>query len=216
MTRSFGLAAATLATAAALTTMAATAQSEAPRRQAHGALTADQAIASWKATPKEVAQKMIAKYGQPQEVTANRLVWHNNGPWKFSELVNEEIPHEFPMPHKDALRQGINYKVDSAKADEILEYDGSIILERTKGEISARCDKEDANFLAINLADDVAKGRRSVQDARKFYADSMMAMVKENKKNEYLQGLRFQVAKADQGDRDKPFGPVPTTGRDKK
>jgi hypothetical protein len=55
-----------------------------------------------------------------------------------------------------------------------------------------------------------------VDDARKFYAESMMAMIKENKKNEYLQGLKFQVAKADQGDRDKPFGPVATTGRDKK
>ena len=102
------------------------------------------------------------------------------------------------------------------RADELLQYDGSIILERTKGEIAARCDKEEANFLAINLADDVANGRRSVDDARKFYAESMMAMMKENKKNEYLQGLKFQVAKADQGDRDKPFGPVATTGRDKK
>ena len=35
-----------------------------------------------------------------------------------------------------------------------------------------------------------------------------------NKKNDYLQGFKFQVAKADQGDRDKPFGPVATTGRD--
>jgi hypothetical protein len=108
--------------------------------------------------------------------------------------VNEEIPHEFPVPHKDVFRQVIDYKVDPGKADEILEYDGSVILERTKGEISARCDKEEANFLAINLADEVAKGRRSIEDARKFYAESMMAMMKENKKNEYLQGFRFQVA----------------------
>ena len=121
-----------------------------------------------------------------------------------------------PVPHKDMLYQAISYKVDPDEADELLQYDGSIILERTKGEIAARCDKEEANFLAINLADDVANGRRSVDDTRKFYAESMMAMMKENKKNEYLQGFRFQVAKADQGDRDKPFGPVATTGRDKK
>ncbi|MCA1586995.1 MAG: hypothetical protein LC791_20240 [Acidobacteria bacterium] len=130
-------------------------------------------------------------------------------------LVNEEIPHDFPMPHKDALYQAIDYKIDPDKADELLQYDGSIILERTKGEIAARCDKEDANFLAINLANDVATGRRSVEDARKFYADSMMAFMKQNKKNEYLEGFRFEVAKGDQGDRDKPFGPVGTTGREK-
>lgn len=191
------------------------AQSKAPETKTAGSLKADQVIVSWKATTQEVAKQMIAKYGEPHEVTANRLIWHNSGPWKYSELVNEEIAHEFPVPHKDVLRQAISYKVDAGKADEILEYDGSVILERTKGEISARCDKEEANFLAINLTDDVAKGRRSVEDARRFYAESMMAMMKENKKNDYLQGLRFQVAKGDQGDRDKPFGPVGTSGRDR-
>jgi len=204
-----------LVLATALATAGAAAQSKAPEPKSQGSFSADQVIAGWKATPQEVAKKMLAKYGEPQEITTSRLIWHNNGPWKYSELVNVEIPHDFPVPHKDMLYQAISYKVDPDEADELLQYDGSIILERTKGEIAARCDKEEANFLAINLADDVANGRRSVDDARKFYAESMMAMMKENKKNEYLQGLKFQVAKADQGDRDKPFGPVATTGRDK-
>lgn len=34
--------------------------------------------------------------------------------------------------------------------------------------------------------------------------------------HEYLQGFRFQVAKADQRDPDERFGPVATTGKDKK
>ena len=192
----------------------ATAQSNAPRQEAAGSLSADQVIAKWKATPQDVAKKMIAKYGQPHEITTNRLIWHNNGPWKYSQLVNEESAHDFPVPHKDALYQAINYKIDPGKAAQLLEYDGSLILERTKGEIGARCDKEDANFLAINLADDIATGRRSVQDARKFYADSMMAFMKQNQKNEYLQGFRFKVLSSDQGDRDKPFaGPIGTSGR---
>ena len=186
-----------LVLATALATAGAAAQSKAPEPKSQGSLNADQVIAGWKATPQEVAKKMLAKYGEPQEITTSRLIWHNNGPWKYSELVNEEIPHDFPVPHKDMLYQAISYKVDPDEADELLQYDGSIILERTKGEIAARCDKDEANFLAINLADDVANGRRSVDDTRKFYAESMMAMMKENKKNEYLQGFRFQVAKAD-------------------
>jgi hypothetical protein len=44
----------------------------------------------------------------------------------------------------------------------------------------------------------------------------MIAMMKENKKNDDLQGFRFDVAKSDQGDPDDPFGAVGTTGRDKK
>ena len=154
---------------------------------------------------------MIGKYGQPQEVTANRLIWHNNGPWAYSKLVNEEIPHNFPVPHTDMLVQAVAYRIDSAKADELLEYDGSLILERTKGEIGARCDKEEANFLAINLANDIANKRRSVQDARRHYAESIAALMK-GKPNEYVQGFTFEVARSDQGDRDKPAGPVGTTG----
>ncbi len=193
--------------AAGLVANAGGGQSTAAQPQARAPLSAEQVVASWKQTPKEVAQKMISKYGQPQEVTTNRLIWHNNGPWKFTELVNEEIPHDFPVPHKDMLYQAINYKVDSDRADELLEYDGSIILERTKGEIAARCDKEEANFLAINLANDIATGRKSVEDARRFYAESMMAMMKENKIGDYLKGFQFKVPSGDQGDRDKPFGP---------
>jgi hypothetical protein len=43
----------------------------------------------------------------------------------------------------------------------------------------------------------------------------MMAMMKQNKKNEYLRGFRFRVAAGDQGDRDRPFGPVGTSGQAK-
>jgi hypothetical protein len=173
---------------------------------------AEHVIASWKPKPAEVARTMIKKYGQPQEVTSNRLVWHRNGPWKFTELVNEEIPHSFPMPHTDMLYQSIAYRIEPEDADELIQYDGSIILERTKGEIAARCDKEEANFLAINLAHEIAAGKRSVEDARRFYAESIQVMMKSGKPNEYLQGFRFTPPTGDQGDRDKPFGPVGTPG----
>lgn len=175
--------------------------------------TVEATIGNWKAKPREVAQKMIAKYGLPDEVAPQRLVWHNNGPWKFTELVNEEIPHNFPMPHHDMLYQSIDYRVDPDHADEVLRYDGSVILERTKGEIAARCDKEEANFLAINLANDVATNKRSVEDARRFYSESVASMMKTGKPNEYMQGFRFQVAGGGQGDPDKPLDPAGTTGQ---
>lgn len=187
----------------------------AQHRTPTGAQGAEQVIASWKAKPAEVAKTMIAKYGQPQEVTANRLIWHNNGPWKFTELVNEEIPHNFPVPHTDMLYQAIAYRIEPDTADELLAYDGSVILERTKGEIAARCDKEQANFLAINLANEVATGRRTVDDARRFYAESIQQMMKTGKANEYLQGLRFTAPQRAAADPDRAFGPVATTGRER-
>lgn len=163
-------------------------------------------LAGWKTQPRELAQTLVKKYGSPSEVTATRIIWHNNGPWKFTELVNEEIPHHFPVPHMDMLYQAVNYRIDPDKADELLTYDGSVILERTKGEIAARCDKEEPNFLAINLAHDVATGKRSVEDARKFFTQTMMAFMKEGKKSDYLTGFKFEVAKSGTGDPGKPVG----------
>jgi hypothetical protein len=189
------------------------AQSTKPPRPLMDAVKAEQVIVNWKPMPREVAGKMIVKYGQPAEVSANRLIWHDNGPWKFTELVNEEIPHDFPMPHKDMLYQAIAYKIDPDDADTLLQYDGSVILERTKGMIAARCDKEEANFLAINLAHDVANGKRDVDDARRFYADSVAMAMKSGKPNDYMTGFTFAPSTSDQGDRDKPFGPTGTSGR---
>ena len=70
------------------------------------------------------------------------------------------------MPHPDLLEQFIDYQAPPEMYDELAVYDGSVIVERTKGEISARCDKEEMNFLAINLANDVAIGERTPDEAR--------------------------------------------------
>jgi hypothetical protein len=162
-------------------------------------------VAGWLDEPRAAAKKMIAKYGQPHEATAVRMVWWNNGPWKYTELVKEEIPHNFPMPHHDMLRQAINYRVSTDAYDELAKYDGSVIVERTKGEISARCDKEEANFLAIHLANDVAMRKRTVANARTFYANAIKAMMAGRTnatQKRYLSGFVFNVPKADRGDRD--------------
>ncbi len=68
-------------------------------------------------------------------------------------------------------------RVPASRLDDLAHYDGSVIAERAKGELSARCDKEAANFLAINLANDVMTGRRSVADARAFYARAIKLLM---------------------------------------
>jgi hypothetical protein len=161
--------------------------------------TVAQMIADWKSKPQEVARQILAKYGLPHEATPMRLIWHHTGPWKRTEVVNEEIPHNFPKPHMDMLLQAIDYPVPAEKFDELAEYDGSVIAERTKGELAARCDMEAANFLALNLAHDIVTGVRSAAEARQFYAQVMQAM----QPAEYLQGLRFRVPRTAQGDPDR-------------
>ncbi len=77
------------------------------------------------------------------------LMWRNNGPWKWTRISRETIPHSFPMPHPDLLEQAIDYRVPVDMFDDLARYDGSVIAERTKGELSARCDKAPISSRSI-------------------------------------------------------------------
>jgi hypothetical protein len=162
-----------------------------------------QILSAWSGKPKEVADEMIKKYGNPNEATPSMLIWYNNGPWKKSILSKEEVPHDFPKAHTDLLQQFLDYKTPIDKFDDLAQYDGSVIVERTKGEISARCDKEEMNFLALNLANDVATGKKTVDEARQYYAKAAMAFMK-GEKDPYTQGLKFTVSHGNTGDKDMP------------
>jgi hypothetical protein len=190
--------------------MAVTVSSQKKMTTAKMKMNASDVLQGWKGMPRDAATKLIAKYGQPDEATPSMLVWNNNGEWKRTVVYRDEIPHSFPAPHTDFLEQVIDYRVPTNKFSDLAEYDGSVIVERTKGEISARCDKEELNRLALNLANDVATGKRSVKDARKFYADTAMAF-KMGKSAPYLEALQFRVMPGATADMDQPASPM--TGR---
>ncbi len=159
-------------------------------------------VNDWPETAQKAAKAMIEKYGQPAESTPSMLMWHNTGPFTHTVVYKEEVQHDFPMPHKDVLEQFINYKVPADKFDELAMYDGSVIVERTKGVMSARCDKEGANILALNLANDIITNKRTVEDARKFYGDAMMQMM-QGEMPAYIKSLQFTPASGNVGDTDK-------------
>ena len=123
---------------------------------------------------------MVEKYGPPSGITPSRLVWNNpqQGPWAEIILSRDEVEHHFPMKHTDVLEPVIYYDVPVDKVDDLAAYDGSVIVERTKGTLPARCDKEAANFLALNLAHDIITGQKSVEQAREAYAQSIQQMMK--------------------------------------
>lgn len=164
------------------------------KQDKHSQPQAEKVIKDWKEQPKKVAMEMMKKYGAPQEVTPQRIVWHKNGPWKRTGLINEEIDHKFPVPHKDMLLQVIDYQVPPDKFDELAAYDGSVIVERTRGEMAARCDKEEANILALNLADEIVTGKRSVEEARKTYAEQIVALTS-GQPAPLMSKLNFQAQK---------------------
>ncbi len=154
-------------------------------------LRAERVITDWPEASRNAATEMIQKYGQPQVVGANCLIWEDKGPWVGIKVDKEEISHRFPFPHTDMLAQEVAYKVPTEMYDDLAEFDGSLIVERTKGTMTARCDKEENNFLALNLAHDIITGNMSVDEARQAYTEKANA-AKSGQKDEYMQKLRFR------------------------
>jgi hypothetical protein len=149
-----------------------------------------QMISGWHPASQEAVMYMMDKYGPPAEVTATMAVWNRTGPWKRSVVSAQAVQHDFPMPHPDVFEQVIDYRMPPEMYSAIAAYDGSVILERTKGEMSARCDKEGANFLAVNLANEIATGRASVEEARRMYGEQIKMMMA-GQMTPYTSGLMF-------------------------
>lgn len=162
----------------------------------------ERVIAHWPREPRESARRLIEYYGAPHEYSDSQLIWHRTKDgWKRTVLSKEETPHDFPAPHTDFLEQFIDYKVPVEMFSRLAEYDGSVMAERTKGELSARCGGTSMNFVAINLAHDIVTGRRSVKEAREEYTRLYTAF-KQGEKPPYTQGFQFDIGREDTKDRD--------------
>ncbi len=160
-------------------------------------------MSGWSDASKMAVMMMKKSYGEPAAKTADMMMWNNTGQWKKTVVYAKEFKHDFPMPHTDVMEQWIDYKVPQEKFSDLAKYDGSVVCNRTNGEISARCDKEGANFLAINLANDIITGKKDVKSARDFYAKSIKEMINGGKP-EYMQKLVFNVANGNTADADAP------------
>lgn len=206
MMKRAAVAALTISSAVALsacTTATGATRSSVQGPSAMNMATVQRMITSWPQASRMAAMDMMQKYGPPQEVTASMLMWRNNGPWKWTRVSRDTIPHSFPMPHPDLLEQAIDYQVPLGKYDDLARYDGSVMVKRTAGELSAQCDKEGANFLAINLAHDVATGRKSVEQARAYYASAMQRFMRSNQMDPYMTGIKFPLPRGNARDPDR-------------
>lgn len=159
-------------------------------------------IANWPKAPKQAAGHLLERYGPPHEATPSKLLWYRVGSWARMELTSDEIVHNFPTPHTDYLTQYVDYPVPSAKASELIEFDGSVILDRTAGQIGARCDHEAYNTLTLNLAVEIIQGRRSVEDARRFYGETAAAFAM-GRDAPYAERLLFEPPLVETGDPDE-------------
>ena len=145
----------------------------------------------WPEEAREAAQLVIDKYGDPDEVTDSVLIWNKCGPWKRMVAYRDVDSHNFPAPHHDSVESFLQHAVPPEAVTRLVEFDGSVVFNRTRGELSARCHDEEANFLALNLAHEIAQGKKSVREARNYYAHEFLGYRKKEP-TPYMEGLRFE------------------------
>jgi hypothetical protein len=133
-------------------------------------------VKDWPDASKAAADEILRKYGPPQEATATMLVWRENGPWKRTIVHKNGVEHDFPGPHQDVLEQVVAYKVPLNFFNALATFDGSVVADRTFGELRAHCDREATNMLALNLAHDIVRGYKTAEQARDVAADAMRQM----------------------------------------
>lgn len=181
-----------------------------PAAQTHhagGVLSAVQASAwvhdhlqGWPPRTIALAVSLVQEYGRPEDVAAHRITWYHNGPWQRTSLLREGAPHNFPLRHMDVLEQTVDYRVPLNKIADLVSYNGSLVVDRTRGELTVHSDSEQENIITLNIADDIVKGERTVDQAMGYHAQVIEGLFIHDPETYQLR-LRFhQQPSADPGE----------------
>lgn len=126
--------------------------------------TPESIILLWPTFSYRLARMMIAKYGQPARASDHSLVWTGNGQWTRTVVYRDSQK----ASGEGRLEQSVAYRVPEAKLGHLARFDEAIEVDRKEGWLTVRSDDEAENFLSLNLADEVLKGRRTPEEAIEF------------------------------------------------
>jgi hypothetical protein len=160
-------------------------------------------LEEWPLVSRRAAGDMVARFGDPDEATDDKLIWKDAGTFKKIMVSRETTAHSFPARHSDVLTYVVDYKVPPSRFDDLAYFDGSVHADRTKGELSVRCDRHEMNIVALNLADDIIRGKRTVAAARQALA-SVQRRVAQNDPPPIARRLQFDATRTATADPDRP------------
>lgn len=139
-------------------------------------------IAEWPDGPRTAAALMMERYGPPAALAAGTATWHERGPWKRIAV------------HRDSrdryLEQTVDYRVPYMAVIPLFEFGHAVRADVANKELSVSSDSEPLNRLALNLADEIATGKRTAGDAASVYA-ATARLAAAGKSSPYTEGLLF-------------------------
>ena len=134
-------------------------------------------IATWPVESLRAAIGVIERYGLPHQFTHTMLIWHNNGPWKRTVVHRDGTPHHLPELHFDVIEQSVSYPVSPDTLVALAALDGSVTPDLKEGELSARCNSEEMNILALNIAHEIITGRITPEEGRLLYQEKALSVM---------------------------------------
>lgn len=152
--------------------------------------TPESVVLKWPDGAQATARAMIAKYGEPNRFSEGALVWIDNGPWRKTVVYRNAWPHFLGRRDKDYLEQTVAYRVPPEKMEDLKRFDRRLEIDQSRGQLASRSESEAANFLALNLADEIVADKRSVDDARAFM-EKTQSLAASGKSSAYTRGLLF-------------------------
>lgn len=171
------------ARSAALGALLLAACSNVPRKTA-GAL-----AEHWSPPSADAARRLIDLYGAPDDAVPNKLTWHGKGPWRRIVVWNRPRVYRSPRDF-DLIMQTVKYPVTREQAAELVAFSGALVVNVDGGELSSRGSREEVNYLNLNLADEVLRGRKTVEEAQLVYR-RVLDLTAAGKSSPYVSGLRF-------------------------
>ncbi len=154
---------------------------------AGGAPSVEKAMNGWPEKAKTAARVTMERYGPPDEIGPDALVWYDNGPWKRTIVYRRAWPR---YEDRDHLENTIGYRVPGPRLEALERFDRRLDADARYDEMTSRSESEAVNFLVLNLAHEIAAGRRTAEEARLFAARTAR-LAAAGRSSPYLKKLLF-------------------------
>lgn len=146
-------------------------------------------VTSWPINSRNVANDIIARYGQPTAWSNEMLHWDNAGPWDYIAVHRDPIQHTTPFARTEHLQLGIAMDVPNNHLSTVnqlgLQYDPQRRIAFVPAESEAH------GFLSFNLGNDLLSGRMTASDALNQFNTINRDFPRYRTSSQFTTGLNF-------------------------
>jgi hypothetical protein len=160
-----------------------------PSDRQERALAASVVVSDWPSASALAARRLITQYGVPDEVLADRLEWVDNRPWKRT-VVRRMAQADVEADDPAMILQTVEYPLTLKQFTALKAFDPRLSYDRNTLELGSRSEREETNFLRLNLANDIINARMTPDQARGLFGQ-ILRLEAAGKSAYYLQVLFF-------------------------